>query len=184
MSAVCRRYVDFPTHVGAGQDHELPAGSVEVDVVRHERIGESFHDRVAAVGHDELVTVVQVRLGVVADRRGLGESRQDVEHRQGARRVLNAPSLGGHAGPQRFEDLELAREDPLVCAEDFLFVLLEGRSREALAARNRLLAQVVAGGQMQVGLRDFDVVPEDAVESNFQRRDASSRIAPGPPSRR
>src|SRR4030095_10500235 len=73
------------------------------------------------------------------------------------------------------EDLELARQNALVSAEHFLFVLLERLRRESLASSNCLFTQVVAGHQVQVGFRDLDVVPEDAIEADLQRRDASAR---------
>ena len=101
--------------------------------------GVALDDRMTAVGDDHLVAVVHVRLGVVGDRRGLGQRRQHVERRQGARRVLDPRRLGGHARAQLLEDLQLALEDPLVGAEHLLFVFLERRRREPLAAGNRLL---------------------------------------------
>ena len=159
-------------HVRPGQDDELTARAVEIDVVGHERVGESLNDRVTAVGDHELVTLVQMRLGVVGDRGRFGQSGQDVERREGARRVLDSRRFGRHARAQRFENLELSREDPLVGAEHLLFVLLERRRRESLASGNRLLTQVVAGHQVQVGLRDLDVVAEDPIESDLERRDA------------
>ena len=87
-------------------------------------------------------------------------------------------------GAQRLEDLELAREDALVGAEHLLLVLLQRRRREALAAGDRLLALVVGWHRVQVGLRDLDVVAEDAVEADLERSDAGARRARAPPSRR
>src|SRR5205823_6291768 len=72
-------------------------------------------------------------------------------------------------------NLELALENPLVGAEHLLFVLLQRRRDEALAAGNRLLAVVIGRDGMEVRLRDLDVVPEDAVVADLQRRDAGSR---------
>ena len=130
----------------------------------------------AHVGGHELVAVVHVRLGVVSKRRGLGEAGQYVERRPPPRAVAStARRLGRDAGAQRLDQLELAFDAALVGAEHLLFVRLQRRRDEALAAGNRLLADVVVGRRMQVRLRDLDVVPEHAVEPHFERLDAGAR---------
>ena len=75
----------------------------------------------------------------------------------------------GDLRAQRLEQLELALDDPLVGAEHLLLVFLQRRRDEALAAGNRLLADVVGRHGVQVRLRDFDVVAEHAVEADLQR---------------
>ena len=164
-------------HVRAGQDDQLVRGGVERDVVRDERVGDvALDDRMARVGRDELVAGVHLRLGVVLDRRRLGE-------RARARRATRAPravscTRGASAATrraQRLEDLELALEDALVGAEDLLLVLLERRRDESLAAGDRLLAVVVGRHACQVRPRDLDVVAEDPVVADLQRRDAGPR---------
>ena len=116
-----------------------------VDVVGHERAaGQPLDDRVPQVDGHQRIAVVHVRLGVVADRRGFGEAGEHVERGQRARGVENPRRFGGHALSQRFEELELAFDDALVGAEHLLFVFLERRRDEALAAGNGLLAVIVA----------------------------------------
>ena len=66
-------------------------------------------------------------------------------------------------------------QDPLVRLQHLLLVLLELRGDEALAAGDRLLADVVGGHERQVRLADLDVVAEDAVEADLERRDAGAR---------
>ena len=80
---------------------------------------------------------------------------------------------------QRLEELELALDAALVGAEHLLLVLLERRRDEALAAGDRLLADVVVGHRVQVRLRDLDVVAEDAVEAHLERLDAGARALGG-----
>ena len=149
------------------------------DVVGHERLAgrgrPALDDRMARVDDGQLVAVVDVRLDVVVDRGGLGQRRQHVERGERARRRLNPRRLGGHRRAQRLEDLELALEDALVGAEDLLFVFLQRRRDEALAAGDRLLAVVVGRHGAQVRLRDLDVVAEHAVVADLQRRDAGAR---------
>jgi hypothetical protein len=128
-----------------------------------------------AVGNDHLVAVVQVRLGVVGDGRRLGERSEDVEGRQGACGVLDARRLGSHATSQVLEDLQLALEDPLVCAEHLGLVLFECRRREPLAAGDGLLSADSRRGGVKVRFRDLDVVTEHTIEADLQRSDAGAR---------
>ena len=166
-------------HVRPGQDDELAVPAVELRVVGHERVGAvALDDRVPAVEDRQLVAVVDVRLDVVVQRGGFGERGEHVERGGGPRGVLDARRLGGDRGAQRLEHLDLALEDPLVGAEDLLFVLLERRRDEALAAGNRLLAVVVGRHRVQVRLRDLDVVAEDAVVADLERGDAGARALP------
>ena len=61
------------------------------------------------------------------------------------------------------------------CASSTLrFVLLQLGRGEALGVDQRLLAFVVGGREMQVGLRDLEVVAEDVVELHLQRADAGA----------
>ena len=160
-------------HVRARQDDEVPRGAVEIDVVRHEAAGDARLDhRVADVCGHQLVAVVHVGLGVVAHDGRFGQRRQHVQRGQRARAGLDARGFGRHRPRQLLEDHQLAGQDPLVRAQDLGLVLAERRRAEALAAGNRLLALVVRRGQVQVGLRDLDVVAEHPVEADLQRADA------------
>ena len=51
-----------------------------------ERVSESLDDRVATVGHDELIAFMEMRLVLVGDRCGLREPGEDVE--RGRRRPI------------------------------------------------------------------------------------------------
>ena len=56
----------------------------------------------------------------------------------------------------------------------FGFVFLQLRRGETLGVDQRLFAFVIGGREMQVGLRDFDVVAKDRVELNLKRADAGA----------
>ena len=163
-------------HVRPGQDHQLPRRSVQVDVVRDERLGrEALDHGMAAVGHGVVVAVMDVRFGEVCDGRGFGQAGKDVEGGQGARSVLDARRFGADTRTQSFEDFQLALENPLVGAKDLPFVLLQRGRGEALAAGNRLLPLVIVGNGVQVRFRDLDVVAEHAVEPDLERADPGAR---------
>ena len=123
----------------------------------------------AAVADGELVAVVHVRLDVVAERRRFRQPGKHVERGERTRRVLDACGVEGHARAQAFEQLDLALEDALVGAQNFLFIFLQRGRDEPLAAGDRLLTVVVARHRVKIRLRDFDVVTEDAVVADLQR---------------
>ena len=112
------------------------------------------------------------------------ERREHVERRECAGRGLDLCRRPRDARAQRLEELHFALEDPLVGAEDLLLVLLERRRDEALAAGDRLLAVVVRRDVVQVRLRYLDVVAEDPVEPDLERRDTGTRSLARLPSRR
>ena len=83
--------------------------------------------------------------------------------------------FGGDARAKLLEQLDLALENALVGAEDFLLVFLQRRRDEPLAAGDRLLAVVVRRHRVQIRFRDLDVVAEHAVVAHLQRVDAGAR---------
>ena len=68
-----------------------------------------------------------------------------------------------------------ALENALVGAEHLLFVFLQRRRDEPLAAGDRLLPVVVGRHRVQIRFRDLDVVAEHAVVAHLQRVDAGAR---------
>ena len=163
-------------HVGTGQDHQLMAARIQRDVVRYERVAHvPFDDGMTSVHDEHLVTVVHVWLRVVADRGGLGQRGEHVARSDSPCRRLDRAGHRRDLGPQRLEQLDFALENPLVGAEHLLFVVLECRGNEPLAAGDCLLAQVVGRDVVQIRLRDFYVIAEDPIEANLERRDAGAR---------
>ena len=118
---------------------------------------------------------MHVRLDVVRQRGGFRQPRKHVERGQRARRLLNARRLGRDTSAQLFEQLDLALENALVGAQHLLFVFLQRRRDEPLAAGDRLLAVIVGRDRVQIRLRDLDVVAEHAVVAHLQRVDAGAR---------
>ncbi len=162
-------------HVRPGEDDDLRRLGVEVHVVRHERAGHmALDNRVPGVDGMELVAVVQERLREVARRGGISQRGQHVERGNRAGGVEQSWRLGRHLRTQPFEQVELARGEALVGAEDLLLVLLERGRHEPLAAGHGLLADVVGRHRAEIRFRDLDVVAEHAVVADFERRDAGA----------
>src|SRR5205823_14251402 len=77
------------------------------------------------------------------------------------------------------EQLGLASEQRLLRGEHLLLELGELRRDVALAARDRLLADVVPRHLREVRLRDLDVVTEHAVVANLEAGDAAVLLLAG-----
>ena len=164
-------------HVRASENHELVRRAVQPHVIRHERAArQPFDHGMAEVDGDEFVTVIHKRLRVVAERRGLGESGQHIERRHGLRGIEQSCRFCRHALPKGLEELELTFDEYVrPHRARFVFVVLEGRGHEALAAGNRLLAVIVIRHRMQVRFRDLDVVAKHAIEAHLERLDSGAR---------
>ena len=135
----------------------------------------SLDDRVTSVHDAQLVAVVHVGLRVVEDRGRLGQRREHVERRERPRGVLEPRRFRGDRRPNAVEDLDLALENPLVCAEHAVLVFLQGRRDEPLASGDGLFAVIVGRDRGEVRSRHLDVVAEHAVVADLERGDARSR---------
>ena len=151
--------------------------AVQRDVVRHERVaGRAV--RPPDAGH---------RPRASRRRRARGAScscrpprlRRAPPARRASRWPAPCPARAGASAATRARSrskISSSRSsDALVGAEHLLFVLLQRRRDEPLAARDRLLAHVVGRDGVQVRLRDLDVVAEHAVEADLERRDPRPR---------
>ena len=177
-SAVCRRYVDLPPMFGPGQDHQLASWSrsASMSFGTNELAGVPLDDRVAPVDDRHLVAVVHVRLGVVADRCRVGQRGQHVEARQRARGAAGARRHRpprARAAPRRARSSRsrMRSSAPRTFSSYSLSAGVMKRSPPAMVC----LRMVVGRDVVEVRLRDLDVVAEDAVEADLERRDAGAR---------
>ena len=138
--------------------------------------GMPLDDRMAAIDDQQLVAVVDMRLGVVAHCRRVGQRRR-------ARRAppARAPCPAPAARPPRPRRLSASKistsrsrirsSAPSTFSSYSFSAGVMNRSPPAIG----LLAVIVGGHGVQVGLGDFDVVAEDAIEANLERVDAGAR---------
>ena len=68
----------------------------------------------------------------------------------------------------------LERQNLLLGVEHLALVVLQLRRGEALGVDQRLLAFVIGGREVQIGVGDFDVVAEDVIEADLERLDAGA----------
>src|SRR5690606_17707157 len=87
--------------------------------------------------------------------------------------------------PDLLEQPRFEREQPLLRPENLLLPLLQLRGDVAFRVGERLSALEVRGDAVEVGPGDFQVVPEDLVETDLQRADtgpfALARLPPRNP---
>ena len=124
--------------------------------------------------------MVQPRLGsqpgtaVAMLGRQFGQGGQDIQNGQGPGHLLETGDLLSQAFPQVQEEFRLPFDPDLFRPQDPGFVILEVRGDEALGVHQGLLADVVGGHQVQVGLGDLQVIAEDLVVAHFQAVDAGA----------
>ena len=111
---------------------------------------------------------------VVALGGKVGEAGQHIQFRQHRRCLADAPRLVRHQAPGGEEQVALEGVASLLRVKDLRFQFLQLRRGEPFGIHERLLAFVIRRSKVQIGLRDFDVIAEDTVEADFQRRDAGA----------
>ena len=119
-----------------------------------------------------LRAVVELRTAVVAQGGKVREGEQYVNLSHGQRTLADAARLGGDGLAQLGEEAALDFDNLLFGVEHLGLVLLQLGRGEALGTDESLLALIVGGRVLQVGLADLDVKAEDIVELDLQRIDA------------
>ena len=163
---------------GPVMSKKLLAAGFEAKIVGNKALAllaqKLFDDRMAAADDEQLAGSVEFRARVAAVRGQLCERSEHVELRDGRGGAPQAPLACAAIPSAPRRKLALDFEDALVGGENFALVFLQLGRGEALGIHQRLLALVVRGREMQIGLRNLDVVAEDLVEANLQRGDAGA----------
>jgi hypothetical protein len=159
----------FPGHIRAGE-HDDPRVRREMHVVGDELVARhhAFDDGMTTGDNAQREVGSDARTRITFAHRDLGERRNCVEHGHGARHRVHASHLTAGAGPHRVEELALALLDLFARRQHSLFEILERRRHEPLAIRYGLPTLVVGRDEVQVRLRDFDVIAEDLVEADLE----------------
>ena len=118
------------------------------------------------IGNDRTTVAVQAR--------GFGERRQHVQLRQRGGGLLDFWQLAEHILAHALEQFVFQLHAAFLRAEDFAFHLLQFRRDVAFAVGDGLLADVMRRDLVEIRLRDFDVIAENGIEPDFQRRDAGA----------
>ena len=161
-------------HVGAG-DELHPRRHIELYVVRHERLPghHALDDRVARRSELEIESCRDPGTHIAVGGGRFSERGPHVEPCQHPGRLLNPRDGGADPAAERAEQLCFPIRHPLFGAEDLRLVFLELRGDVALGGGKGLAPLIVAGNLRGVRVGDFDVIPEDLVVSDFERRNSA-----------
>ena len=121
----------------------------------------------AFVGHQRPAIIVQARR--------FGERRQHVELRQRRGGLLDFRQLAEHFLTHALEQFVFQLHAAFLRAEDFAFHFLQLRRDVTFAVGDGLLANVMRRHLVEVRLGDLDVVTENGIEPDLERRDAGAR---------
>jgi hypothetical protein len=114
-----------------------------------------------------------VHLGpAVGAFRELGERGEHVDVSDALRRGLEPLHRRRHFAPELAEQPRLQRQDPVLGVQGLRLPLLQLGRDVPFGVGQRLLPLVVGGHPVEVRPRDLEVVAEDLVESDLERRDA------------
>ena len=116
----------------------------------------------------------QQRRAVAAQVGELGETREHIEVCEQVGGALEAGELGDERVAELVEQARLEVDAAAVGGEELLFVLLQLGRDVALRVGDGLLAEVVDGDGLAVGVRDLDVIAEDPVVADLERGDAGA----------
>src|SRR5438046_103108 len=114
---------------------------------------------------DQLIIInSNLRTGVTVLRSNSGEIRQNIQFGDDRGRVTDSGGFGGNATTDFLEQAFFDLENAFLRRENLFFVFLELRCCVSLRANERLLPVVIGRNQVPVGIRDLDVVAENAIE--------------------
>src|ERR1700732_885762 len=121
----------------------------------------------ASGADEEFAAGIELGAGVATVGGQFRKRGEDVQLGDRSRGLAQARGLCSDARAKIDEKLALDFEDALVGSENFALVFLQLRASEALGVDEGLLALVIVGREVQIGLGDLDVIAEDVVETNF-----------------
>ena len=134
----------FARHVGAGDDQAAVGGAVEGGIVGHEHtaLEHLLHHRVTSLGDGQHIAVVHHGAAVVVFRCNLRQRRQHIQLGNGVGGALDTVQLGTDALQKFVKQAALQRDEPLVCAKNFAFQLLQLLRDVPFAGGEGLLADI------------------------------------------
>src|SRR5205807_3525213 len=118
--------------------------------------------------------VLQCRAHPTMTARDGGQRGDAIEFAQPGGDVEDILAGGGDATAELAEEDLLTDDHRTLRVEDEGFLLLQLRRDVALAIDQRLLAHVLGGDRLTVGMTDLDVIAEHLVEANLERADAAA----------
>ena len=153
--------------------------AIHVEIVGNELAGlpffhDALDDGMAAFLNQQFAVVGKFRALVVALGGEMGEAGEHVELRQRGGGLANARGIARHLAADADEQVAFQRRGCAPRRPESSLLFFQLRRGEAFGVHQCLLALVIRRRQVQIGLRDFDVVAEDIVEADLERGDAGA----------
>src|SRR5271165_629403 len=120
----------------------------------------------------------ELRPAVIPQRRDLRQRGQHIHLSQRQRSLPDSPGLRRNRRTQLSKQSPFDLDNLFLRIENFGFVFLQLRSGEALGAYQSLLAFIILRNQVQIRLRDLEVIAEDGVELYLKRSNAGPPALP------
>ena len=160
----------FTRHVGAGDDEAAVGGAVEGGIVwhKHTALEHLLHNGVTSLGDGQHIAVVHHGAAVVVFRSDLRQRSQYIQLGNGIGGALDTIQLCTDAFQQFVKQAAFQRDEPLVCAKDLAFQLLQLLCDVTLAGGKGLLADVGLRHKVLVGVAHLDEVAKHMVIADFQ----------------
>ena len=160
-------------HIRTCDDGDTVVDIVEQDVVRdeHRVAQERLHHGVAAVLETDHGVLSNVGSGIAVVGGDVRKRYQHVKSRDRLRRLFDTVEVQCDLLAHRRKQLIFDGDGALLCAEDTALELFELGGDIALAVCERLLADIMLGHEVFIGIGDFDIVAEHAVVADLQLRD-------------
>src|SRR5262245_19999069 len=118
--------------------------------------------------HD-LAAFVHLGPDVVEPRRHFRQRRAEVNLRDARGDLGDAVGVAADLDADLAVEIGFEFDDPLAGVGDQRFVLFKLQCEEAFGVRQSLFTYVIAGRELQVRLRDLDVITEDLVIADLER---------------
>src|SRR5262245_7166229 len=123
----------------------------------------------AALADHDLAALVQFRPDVVVTRRAFGQRRAKVDVSDACGHLGDAVGVPADLGANLAVEIGFELDYPLAGVGYQRFMLFQLQREESLGVSQSLFAYVIAGRELEVRLRDLDVVTEDLVVADLER---------------
>ena len=135
---------------------------VQRHVVRHEELvlQEFFNNRMAAVLDLHGLLRIQARPYIVVVMGGAGQAVQAVDAGNGPGGLLHFPDMALYVPAELAEKLVFQLQHPFLRRQHLDFKLLQRRRDVPFGVDQRLLAHIVIGNRLRIGVGNFEVIAE------------------------
>ena len=165
-------------HVGPGNEKKLLPSRLEAKIVGNEAfalLAQQFFDhRMAPADDEQFSGGIEFGANIAAIRRQLGERGEYVELSDGRGSTAQMHRFARHGSTHIDKKLPFDLQDAFVRSQDFPLIFFQLGGCKPLGVNQCLFPLVVRGSQMQIRLRNLNVVAKDLIEANLQRANIGS----------